>query len=173
MIIGRKYWFKKVKSQAIERLSFRGWEEVRTIAVVVLQEDQELSAVLDKVADAWHHDNKQVQVLRVSRMKMTKSKASLREHNTIYWNETNWKGIPNSSEFNEFVNRQYDVVLHLCKQNDGLLEFLPYLFKTGILVGPSNVDMDAFDLQIQLENRTWKEVFQEIENWLKKIKNVA
>ena len=173
MILGRKYWLKKAKANANKRLSFNGWDNVRTIAVVVPHEDQDLNIALNSVTDAWHHDHKQIQVLRVSKMKMTKSKASLREHNTLYWNETNWKGQPESSEFNEFVNREYDVVLHLCKENDGLLEFLPYLFKTGILVGPSDVEVDAFDLQIQLENRTWGEVFVEIENWLKKIKNVA
>ncbi|NVK26653.1 MAG: hypothetical protein HWE14_01350 [Flavobacteriia bacterium] len=173
MIIGRKYWLKQVVSQSQERLGYTGWDDVKTVAVVVPHEDQELASTLDSVIHTWHHVGKQVQVLRVSKLKMSKSKESLREHNTLYSNETNWKGIPDSTEFNEFVNREYDVVLHLCTENDGLLEFIPHMFKTGILVGPSGVDSQAFDLQIQLQGRSWKEVFVEIENWLKKIKNVA
>ncbi len=173
MIVGRKYWLKKVRNSAPERLPFHGWEKAKVIAILIASEDERRLDEVKEVLKRWEHEGKHIHIYRFSTERMSKKRESLRIHNTLYKNETNWKGIPNSADFNGFINREYDVVLHLCKMEGGIYDFLPHMVQTAVYVGPQDAEHSHFDLQLKLGNRKWNELLEEMEEWLNKIRNVA
>lgn len=173
MAIGRKHWLKKVVANCPAHPGIRNWGAIKLVAVIVDADDTEWLTTIGEFSARWKTEGKQVHILRISKLSMNKKKESLREHNTLYSNETNWKGIPVSSEFNEFVSRHYDAVLHLCKTNEGVTEFIPFLLHTDIMVGASERPFECFDLTVKTEGRSNEDVLTDIEHWLKKIQNVA
>ncbi len=173
MILGRKYWLKRLKSNVKARKSFDGWSSVKVIAIIIPAGDGIEGSDLETSIRKWEHQGKHIHVFRVSEERMTKKRESLREHNTHYQNETTWKGIPDSPDFNELIRREYDVVLHLCESEEGTWAYLPYMIETAMYVGPQGIKDAPFDLQMIISNRNWNELLDEIEEWLKKIKNVA
>lgn len=173
MIIGRKHWLNSLKKNWKPVRNYTGWERSKTVGLIVPYVNADDYKVVQAQVDKWHHEGKQVYVLRLSELKMNKKRESIREHNVLYANETNWKGIPESPDFNDFSSQKFDVVLQLCTQEFKALDFVPYLVHTGLLVGPVVLDSEPYDVQIQVKGRSWKEVFSEVENWLKKINYVA
>lgn len=173
MKIGRNHWLKKTQSTWRPKKGFESWEKARVIGVIlpcVSVVDQE---IIDAHLARWKADGKQIRIMRISEMKMSKKKESLREIHTLYANETTWKGIPDSPDFNEFVSQRFDLVLQLCTDSKGVIEFVPYMLNAGLLVGPRVLDSDPYDVQVGIVGKPWNEVFIEIENWLKKIRYVA
>lgn len=173
MIFGKKYWFKKTVDAWKPSREFAGWDKATKIGIVIPQLSGADQSVIDKIVDEWRHNGRHTHILKISEQKMSKKKESIREHNTLYANESSWKGIPSSPDFNEFISHRYDLVLQLCTESKGLIPLIPYMINAGLVVGPTSADAHPYDLQVVVEDRSWKDVFNEIENWLKKIKYVA
>lgn len=173
MIAGRKYWLKKIRAQWKPERSFPGWEKTRLIGLILPYMSAEEFEPIERWIDKQHHDARQIHILRLSPLRMTKKKESLREHNVLYVNETNWKGIPESTDFNGFISRKYDLVLQLCTADLKHLEVIPYQIRTGLLIGPIKEENEAYDVRFRIDGQPWTDVLEEIENWLKKIQYVS
>lgn len=173
MKVARKYWLKRLKSNHKERSGYTSWEDVKSLGIVVRDDNSQALSDVHSFMESLKSVGVETQLLILSREKMTKKKEEARRKSVLYANESNWKGIPSSDEFNAFIQQKYDVVLHLCKTVDGFAEYLPYMFETKLLVGSIHYEDDAIDLRLDIEKRSTKTVLEDAVNWLKKIRNVA
>lgn len=173
MIIGRSYWLKKLKSGFTSNTSFSGWDSAKRIGIVLPEMTPEQFKPIKTVMEEWKSEGKRVSVLKLSQLRMNKKRESIRERDVLYANETTWKGIPESPDFNEFIHTEYDAVLQFCIGSGGVLDFVPYMVKAGIVVGPSSSEGEPYNLQITVDGRSWTDVLQESEHWLKKINYVS
>lgn len=173
MIIGRKFWLKRLIAGFKHEIAYQSWDSVKRIGLLMPSISPEDTSGIAQLLDKWKAEGKEVQVLELTTERMNKKKEEHRRHGVLYANERNWKGLPDSPEFHAFSKGKFDVVLQLCSSNEGMWRYFPYVLESGMLVGPNEHPSIDFDLNVQIENRPMIEVLTDIESWLKKIKHVA
>lgn len=168
-MFGRSYWLKKRRAQYSTSRPYPGWSKAKEIGIVVPEQKEESRRELERLIQSWKDEGKRVHFLWISQKRVSKKDTVQRLRSTVYKNDISWKSEPIGAEFNEFAQQKYDIVLHLCTENQGVEAFVPLLLDTAFLVGPeSNKDLPA-DLKLKIKDQSWEAFIATAEHWLKQI----
>ena len=91
----------------------------------------------------------------------------------IYFTESdsNWKGIPQSHDINEFFKQQFDILFILTQSEELTVQYIASLSPASFKVGAKGNNAEYLDFMIELkENASIKELIQDSITYLSEIK---
>lgn len=86
--------------------------------------------------------------------------------------DTNWLGIPNNHNINDFIDEPLDILIDLHIKENFLLKYICAMSAASTKIGKLNKETDCYDLMIDIKSNPSPEFLSEqIKHYLTVIKN--
>jgi Family of unknown function (DUF6913) len=145
--------------------------EVRHIGILFNAADQSDYVSIEAYANQLKEENKKVEILGYIPLKHIEGILS---YPYFTKKEINFFQIPNSQDVQDFINKEFDVLLHFSKEEELELEYISALSKAKMRVGKYNAEkLYCYDLMIEGQNQTESigDLIPVFNKYLKMIKN--